>query len=484
MTELWTDSEWSFPLINKVYEEIHKIGVGEMGLDPYAAELEIISSEQMLDAYSSIGMPVYYRHWSFGKSFTRNKTMYDHGMQGLAYEIVINSDPCISYLMESNTMTMQALVIAHAAIGHSHFFKNNSTFKYWTDATSIMDYLVFAKDYVAKCEEREGKAEVERFIDSCHALMSYGVNRYKRPRKLSIKREKDRQEGRDEFARIRVNDLFDRLLKTAEKNKEEVFPQEPEENILYFCEKYAPDLPVWKREIIRIVRKLSEYFHPQGLTKTMNEGCATYTHYRIMNRLHEKGLMTDGSMYEFLKSHTNVVFQPDFDDQRYSGMNPYALGFAMMRDIERICKEPTAEDRKWFPQIAGCNDEMGVLKDAWANYRDESFIRQYLSPKLIRNFGLFRVKDSAKEPNLMVTAIHDDTGYEKIKESLADQYEIHNHLPQLEVVRVDPKTRHLNILYKPYRSRVLANVQVMLKHLETLWGYPVMLKDDKGNELT
>jgi spore cortex formation protein SpoVR/YcgB (stage V sporulation) len=346
-----------------------------------------------------------------------------------------------------------------------------------------MDYLVFAKDYITKCEEHEGKIEVEQFLDSCHALMNYGVSRYKKPSKLSSKREKDRQASRDEFARSRVNDLFDRLLKAKETNKEENFPREPEENILYFCEKYAPDLPTWKREIIRLVRKISQYFVPQMLTKTCNEGCATYVHYRIMHRLHEKGMMTDGAMYEFLKSHTSVVFQPDFDSPNYSGINPYALGFAMMRDIERICKQPTEEDRKWFPSFAGCGDEWSVLKDGWANYRDESFIRQFLSPTVIRHFKLFRVKDNAKEDELMVTAIHNDTGYEKIRESLADQYELHNFIPQLEAVKVDPKTRVLYINYRAYRGRVLTNVPIMVKHLEALWGFTVVLKDDKGNEL-
>lgn len=481
---LWENSDWTFPLINQTYEEIHKIGVGEMGLDIYPNELEIISSEQMLDAYSSIGMPVFYKHWSFGKSFTRNKQLYDHGMQGLAYEIVINSNPVISYLMESNTMTMQALVISHAACGHNTFFKTNSAFKYWTDASSIIDYLVFAKEFIAKCEEREGKAEVELFLDSCHTMMSHGVNRFKRPGKLSAERIKDREKDRDDFARTRVNELYDRLLKAVEKNKEEVFPAEPEENILYFCEKFAPDMPIWKRECLRIIRKLAEYFKPQSETKVMNEGCATYTHYRIMNRLHAKGLITDGSIYEFLKSHTGVVFQPEFDDPRYSGMNPYALGFAMMRDIERICKEPTPEDRKYFPLIAGCGDEMGVLKEAWANYRDESFIRQYLSPKIIRDFKLFKVKDNSNDPEMMVTSIHNEQGYEKIKETLANQYELHNYQPQLEVVKVDPKTRTLYIMYRPYRKRALSNVKVMMNHLVTLWGgYPVILTDDKGNNL-
>ena len=194
-----------------------------------------------------------------------------------------------------------------------------------------------------------------------------------------------------------MNELFDRLLKHPTKEKEEVFPKQPEENILYFCEKYAPDLVDWKREIIRIVRKISQYFYPQRMTQVMNEGCATYTHYRIMTRLHELGCMTDGSMTEWLISHTNVVFQPEFDDPRYNGINPYALGFAMMRDIVRICHEPTDEDRRWFPTFAGEKDEMSILKEGWANYRDESFIRQYLSPTVMRNFKFFRVKDNRKE---------------------------------------------------------------------------------------
>ena len=122
----------------------------------------------------------------------------------------------------------------------------------------------------------------------------------------------------------------------------------------------------------------------------MNEGCATFVHYEIMNRLHEKGLINDGTILEVLHSHTSVVFQPDFDDPRYHGINPYALGFAMMRDIKRICLEPTDEDREWFPDIAGNGDPYGTLRHAWANYRDESFVLQYLSPQLIREFRLFK----------------------------------------------------------------------------------------------
>lgn len=126
----------------------------------------------MLDAYSSIGMPLMYRHWSFGKRFARDETLYRKGARSLAFEIVINSDPCINYIMEENSMTMQCLVMAHAAMGHNHFFKNNYLFKQWTQADAILEYLDFAKRYVADCEERFGLHAVESVLDAAHALMN------------------------------------------------------------------------------------------------------------------------------------------------------------------------------------------------------------------------------------------------------------------------------------------------------------------------
>ena len=140
----------------------------------------------MLDAYSSVGMPLMYAHWSYGKRFARDEALYRKGYTALAYEIVINSNPCISYCMEENTMAMQTLVIAHAAFGHNHFFKNNYLFQQWTDPTGILDYLDFAKRYVAACEERYGVEAVERTIDAAHALMGQGVFRYPRAAKLNL----------------------------------------------------------------------------------------------------------------------------------------------------------------------------------------------------------------------------------------------------------------------------------------------------------
>src|SRR4026209_1867980 len=123
----------------------------------------------MMDAYASVGMPVNYRHWSYGKEFIANEKSYRRGQMGLAYEIVINSDPCISYLMEENTTAMQALVIAHAAYGHNSSCKGTCLLRRCTDASSIIDYLVYARNYIAECEEKHGMQAVEDILDSCHA---------------------------------------------------------------------------------------------------------------------------------------------------------------------------------------------------------------------------------------------------------------------------------------------------------------------------
>jgi len=484
---LYEGADWEFSTIQRCHDAIQEIATGEMGLNVYPNQIEVIGTEQMLDAYSSIGMPLFYKHWSFGKHFARNEAMYRAGMQGLAYEIVINSNPCISYIMEENTATMQTLVIAHAAFGHNHFFKNNYLFKQWTDANGILDYLEFARDYIMSCEERYGEAQVERLLDAAHALMSHGVHRYPRPRATDLRMEEKRERERREHDEKVFNDLWrtvpgkdnTRQDPTAAERRSALL-QLPQENILYFLEKTAPRLLPWQREILRIVRIIAQYFYPQSQTKVMNEGCATYTHYTIMNRLHETGQISDGAMVEFLTSHTNVVFQPDFDDKRFSGFNPYALGFGMMQDIERICTLPTAEDRQWFPDIAGCNDPMNVLRDVWANYRDESFILQYLSPRLIRHFGLFHVNDDSNEPNLRVEAIHDERGYRKIRQALAKKYDVAWTAPDIQVMDVNLAGDRKLILHHRALNRVMLeekDARQVLQHLADLWGYDVLMKE-------
>ena len=484
-----TSAEWTFELIEEYLAEIESIA-DEFGLDCYPNQIELITAEQMLDAYASIGMPIGYSHWSFGKHFIRNEQKYRRGHMGLAYEIVINSNPCIAYLMEENTMMMQALVIAHACFGHNSFFKGNYLFRAWTDAEAIIDYLVFAKRYISECEERYGIEEVENLLDSCHALQNHGVDRYKRPYPVSMREERERLKEREAYLQTQVNELWRKTVPTkkleAEEDTQANFPEEPQENILYFIEKNAPLLEPWQREVIRIVRKIGQYFYPQKQTQVMNEGWACFWHYHIMNALYDRGKVTDGFMLEFLQSHTNVIAQPDFDSDFFSGINPYALGYAMMTDIKRICTDPDDEDREWFPEYAG-SDWQETLDFAMRNFKDESFISQFLSPRLIRDFKLFSILDDDEQSELEVSSIHNDNGYHRIRRALSNQYNLSMNEPNIQIYNADILgDRTLTLRHVPHNMIPLANTrEEVLKHLHRLWGFRVRLETvDPDGEIT
>jgi stage V sporulation protein R len=493
---LFQGADWDFSTLQRIHDACQAIAEKELGLDVYPNQIEVITAEQMLDAYSSVGMPLFYKHWSFGKHFAFHEASYRKGLMGLAYEIVINSSPCISYLMEENTATMQTLVIAHAAFGHNHFFKNNYLFKQWTDAEGILDYLEFAKSYVSACEERHGRLAVEQTLDAAHALMSHGVDRYPGKKQLDLRAEEKRAGQRRAHEEAAFNDLWRTVPAGPAKSNATLSVERrrallglPQENLLYFLEKTAPRLHPWQRELLRIVRHVAQYFYPQGQTKVMNEGTATYVHYRIMNRLHQEGQISDGNFLEFLQSHTNVVFQPEFDDPRFSGFNPYALGFAIMQDIERIVREPDEEDRAWFPDIAGTGDPTAVLRDVWANYRDESFISQFLSPRLIRSLRLFHLHDDPEErAGVLVDAIHDERGYRRIRRELARQHDVGFLDANIEVVDVDlAGDRRLMLRHAVVKGAQLneTDAQRVLQHLADLWTYDVSLVevDADGKQL-
>lgn len=477
-------SEWTFKLLEKYDKAIASVAQ-KYGLDTYPNQLEVINSEQMLDAYAAVGMPINYTHWSFGKKFLQMEKNYRRGQMGLAYEMVINSNPCIAYLLEENTMTLQAIVIAHACYGHNSFFKNNYLFKIWTSPDSIVDYLIFARNYVHECEERYGVAAVEEILDASHALMNYGVDRYRHPAKISLAEERLRQQAREEYLQSQVNELWRTLPRTEKKTTEEEthFPEEPQENILYFIEKHAPLLEPWQREIVRIVRKIAQYFYPQRQTQVMNEGWATFWHYTILNDMYEQHLLTEQFMLEFLQVHTNVIFQPEFDSPYYNQLNPYTLGFNIYKEIRRVCEHPTEEDKRWFPDLVGKN-WVETLDFAMRNFKDESFIAQYLSPKLIRDLRLFAVVDDDKNDELVISAIHDERGYQKIRQALSEQYNLSNSEPNIQVYNVNRRgDRSLLLRHIQYKNRPLSgDTDAVMKYLHKLWGFTVRLEsvDENG----
>lgn len=488
--------DWSESKLAKVWEEIEIIAKEEFPqLYYYPPEIQVVSAKQMLDAYSSVGLPTYYVHWSFGKEYIKNEKQYKMGHMNLAYELVINSNPCIAYLMEENNLLVQTLVMAHASVGHAAVFTNNYLFKDKTDAGSIVDYMNFAKKFIKQCEEKYGIEEVEEVLDACHALSRYGVDKYPHPKKLSKNKHQERETNRYDQS-VKDYDLLwekvgkpymDRHIVKEEETSE--FDsgklEEPQENILYFIEKNAPNLPEWKREIIRISRKIAHYFSPQGPSKTLNEGYATFTHYYITNRLYEKGLIDEGSMMEFFGLHSNVIYQPDFNSKYYSGFNPYKLGFSIFMDIKRICEEPTTEDEYYFPDLIGKNwkDEINY---AMQNFKDETFILQYLSPKVARDFKLFSVNDPGYNANeYIITEISNERCFRELRSKLASQYAMENLIPDIQIVSVDNiGDRHLKLKHfvKNDKPLELEATKEVIKKIAQLWEYTVSLDTIEYNE--
>jgi stage V sporulation protein R len=483
LKKMFSSSDWNEETILEADKVISRISEEYLGLDTYPNQFEIVTSEQMLDAYSLIGLPISYNHWKFGKDFVINKSKYKKGRMGLAYELVINSNPCISYNMEDNTTCLMLLVLAHAAYGHNHFFKNNYLFKQWTHADAIVDYMLFARDYVSKCEERYGYEAVEDVLDACHMIMNYGVDKYTKPKKISVKKEQERLKKRIEDERVLVNDMWRTIPNDNKSDKERVerFPKQPEENILYFIEKNSPNLKVWQRELIRIVRKTAQYFYPQGQTKVINEGCATHSHYEIINKMYDEGYLTDGFMLEFFHNHSNVIFQPGFDSPYYSGLNPYTLGFNIFQDLKRMSLDPTEEDKQWFPEIAGKGNWVETFRYIVENFKDETFVLQYLSPKVIRDMKLFEITDKEDSGFYKITSIHNETGYKAVRQSLSETYNRSTYYPDIQVYDVNVNSdRTLMLSYTPINSKQLddKDTDIIVTNISKLWGFPVTLIND------
>lgn len=465
-------NDWTPDLIKTYYDHLHSIAVDEWGYKIYPNQIEIVNSEGMLEAYTSHGLPMFYPHWSVGKSYQDLKRTYKRGQMGLAYEMVLNSDPCINYLMEENTLTMQILVLGHAAMGHNHFFRNNFMMRQWSHADYIVSYLKFAKDYVEQCEERYGFVAVERVLDAAHALRFYAVDKYKTPKKRKGY-EAERLKARIDFEQK----TYDRLLDfgknpETEKSDQDDRKIEPTENLLYFIEKNSPILKDWERELVRIVRKIWQYLYPNINTALMNEGFATLSHALLIEELDKRKLLNEAAMLEFCHMHSNVLWQRDMSPLS----NPYALGYAIYRDIIRICTNPTKEDGEWFPEIAGCKDYWKVIFDAVVNFKDESFVLQFMSPKVIRDFKMMSILDRREDDHYKVTAIHDEQGYRRIREIMSENWNPNVNIPRIEVQDVRWKAdRTLVLRYHPFAGRSLDTraCESVLGQVKKLWGFPV-----------
>jgi stage V sporulation protein R len=419
--------------------------VEENGLNPYPQEFEICDYEEMLNYETYLGMPSRYPHWSFGKAYERKKTYYRYNLSGLPYEMVINTNPCLAYLMKDNSLLLQILTIAHV-YGHNDFFRNNRLFRDGTRAELVLEMFKSharrVRSYIS--DPSIGYSKVEAVLDAAHAL------RLQCYRQVGQKSE-DEQSQRARLLQQAIPSPSDHPLLENSKSPPmpdlHRIPLEPEEDILYFLMRYAP-LSEWEKDIVQMVREESAYFLPQIETKIMNEGWASFWHHRILNQLD----LPQPLYMEFMVRH-NQVLRP-----HEGGINPYHLGFAIFTDLAK--------------RHGGEPDFIFKVRE---QERDASFIRRYLTGELCEELNLFAYNKKGNR-DYVITEIADEEGWKQIRDTLAAEVGM-GMIPNVRVMEVQNAERVLYLEHEwEGRELQIKYAHETLRHIARLWGGKVRLR--------
>jgi stage V sporulation protein R len=361
----------------------HIVGKAQaFGLDFYEMRYEVCPAD-IIYTFGAYAMPTRFSHWSFGKSFHQMKTQYDYGMSKI-YELVINSDPCYAFLLDSNSLLQNKLIAAHV-LAHCDFFKNNYRFRH-TNRQMVSAMASFA-NRVLQYEQDLGRPKVERFLDAVLAIHEH-VDPYPERPKPSVAEAARPTVNRDETP---YDDLWalDRAGKPAAQAATPAGgAKKPPvtRDLLLFLMEHGKDLEDWQRDILSSLRNEMLYFRPQMETKIMNEGWASIWHARIMRDLE----LTPDESLEFARMHAGVLAPSRFQ------LNPYHLGFHMYEDIEKRYGR----------------DKIFEVREVET---DVSFIRNYLTKELCEKLDLYLFAKQGDE--WRVTA----KGWEKVRDGIISQ---------------------------------------------------------------
>lgn len=306
----------------------------DAGLDCFETIFELITYDQICQFAAYGGFPKRYPHWKFGMEYEHLSKSYEYGLSKI-YEMVVNTDPCYAYLMEGNSLMDQKLVMAHV-YGHCDFFKNNT----WFSKTNrkMMDQMANHGTRIRRYMDRYGIDVVESFIDKCLSIETlidrYSVYATQTPRSESKDGKSDTQaqnvmfKYEKEYMRDYINPpdfVVEQKRKLSEKEEQKPkFPERPERDVLKFLLQHSP-LEDWQQDVLSIIRDEAYYFAPQGMTKTMNEGWASYWHTTLMT----KAILNDAEVIDYADHHSGTTaMQP-------GGYNPYKVGIELFREIEQ-----------------------------------------------------------------------------------------------------------------------------------------------------
>ena len=423
-------SDWTVADLQKWDDKICRVGE-DLGLDWFPIDYEIIDYAEMLGAMAYTGLPTHYRHWSYGKEYERTHTLYNMGQTGLPYEMIINSNPSIAYLMRENALYIHILTMAHC-VGHSDFFKQNRMFSH-TDPSNIISSFKSAAKYVRQLIEDPsiGIDKVENILDAAHSI------KYQVPRYPGIK-----YKTRDQI----IESEKDKMMENPDYNPNlSKVPIRPEYNLLRFIAEHSKNLEEWERNLILIVEESSKYFIPQALTKVMNEGWACTIHQKIINELN----LPDNLYLPFVKLH-NQVIRPHLGQ-----INPYHLGYTL---FQKIIEEKGFEEAKTIREV----------------HNDITFLRFYTDEEFMREHNYFSYSFNRKQQSSIVDDISDVEGWEKVRDAMITNVGL-NRIPVVFVEEIE-KDGTLSLVHEhDGRDLEMNYARKVFDHIKTLWRGEVKL---------
>ncbi len=460
------------------------------GLDIYDTIFEVVEAEDLNEIAAYGGFPTRYPHWSFGMSYEELHKGYDYGLSKI-YEMVINNDPCYAYLMRCNHQVDQKLVMAHV-YGHCDFFKNNAYFAHTN--RKMMDEMANHGVRIRRYAEKYGEDEVETFIDRCMSiddLIDVHSTAIRRREEVSRYDFKEKEEEGLKLTRFKSKDYMEDYINPPDKLKaeeeeqlrqlkegERSFPDRPEKDVLLFLIDHAPLKP-WQRDVLSIIRSEAYYFAPQGQTKIMNEGWASFWHSTIMT---EKAL-EPWECVDYADHHSGTMATSR------GRLNPYKLGIELFRDIEmrwnkgRFGKDYDDCDdlerrRTWNTQAGLGRKKIFEIRRV---HNDITFIDTFLTPEFCHEHKMFSFNYNEQGENYVI----ESREFAKIKQRLL--FSLTNYgKPWIYVVDGNYRNRgelllrheHNGIDLKMDRAAdTLANVQ-------TIWNRPAHLQTVVENQPT
>lgn len=359
--------------LHHAIDEITEIASG-FGLDFYPMRYEICPAD-IIYTFGAYGMPTRFTHWSFGKQFHKMKMQYDLGLSQI-YELVINSDPCYAFLLDTNSLIQNKLIIAHV-LAHCDFFKNNVRFS--NTRRDMVESMTATAERIAHYEEVYGKDEVEHFLDAVLSIQEHIDPSIVRPKLPSYEIEEEEKEP-TRF-KTAYDDLWNLDISSDNKpitrqKKRKKIPPTPEKDLLLFIEKYSQELEDWQSDILTMMREEMLYFWPQLETKIMNEGWASYWHQRILREMD----LTPDETIKFAALNASVV-QPS-----KTTINPYYLGLKIFEDIEERYNHPTEAMKSQGIKGNSGREKIFEVREIES---DISFIRNYLTKELVQQEDMY-----------------------------------------------------------------------------------------------